>query len=103
MMQQITISGTTGVGKTLYADALERAASKAGYRVMVSDHQLFTNHARFSKQLAEVRRSHEDAHPDVSIIVINDGGPNLEVCFVNGVSHSMASVLFRGAADSSAL
>jgi broad-specificity NMP kinase len=95
-MKQIIIRGTTGVGKSLYADGLERAAIEAGYKVEVSDHLLFTNHNAFERDLKKTQKSHVDAGADISIIVINDGERDLQVNFVHGVSHRLACILFVG-------
>lgn len=93
-MQQIIISGTTGVGKTLYADELQRVVSEAGYSVEVSDHHLFTSDKNFRDRFDMVNNSH--AGSDFSIIVINNAEDDLQVRFSGGISHRIACVLFAG-------
>jgi len=96
MTEEIIIKGTTGVGKSLYAEALAHVAQQAGYRVEVSDHHLFTFSKNFSKELERVRRSHRVNQSDLSIVVINDGEPDLQVTFTKGVTYKLACVLFPG-------
>ena len=95
-MTEITISGTTGVGKTLYADGLVRTAENAGLSVAVSDHELFTSHQRFEARLASVRQRHKDGGTDLSIIVVNNRERSLVVDFGGRVPHRLACVIFPG-------
>ncbi|MGE9269795.1 MAG: hypothetical protein ACQKBU_03245 [Verrucomicrobiales bacterium] len=95
-MEQIIITGTTGVGKSLCADGLARAATIAGYTVEVSDHELFAWHDSFEKELERIRRQHNDAAVDISIIVINNAERDLQVTYVHGISYDLACDILIG-------
>ncbi|MCD0460073.1 hypothetical protein [Roseiconus lacunae] len=95
-MTEITITGTTGVGKTLYADGLARAAERAGLTIAVSDHELFTSHKKYQTHLASVRKRHEGSQVDLSVLVVNDGLPNLRVDFGGRVPYRIARAIFAG-------
>lgn len=94
--KEILVRGTGGVGKTLYADALTKVAEDAGLKVELSDHALFTSHINFEKDLERTRLAHRESNADISIIVINDRGPDLQVNFTQGVPHRLALALFPG-------
>ena len=93
-MHEIIIFGTTGVGKTLYADALKYAAISGGISVAISDHELFYHHSSYKEKLEKVKKRHGDSNVDISIIVVNDGGKNLRVDFGGRVPYRLACVLF---------
>ena len=95
-MEQILITGSSGVGKSLYADGLKRAATDAGYTVHVSDHELFTCRDSYEMDLAKTRKAHADVGVDISIIVINNGDPDLQVTFVHGIPYDLACKILIG-------
>lgn len=93
-MTEIIISGTSGVGKSLYADGLQSAAKSGNLTVVVSDHDLFSKHKGYLKDLAKVRNYHKSLGVDISIIVINDGQSRLKVEFGGFIPYSLARLLF---------
>lgn len=97
-MEQILITGGPGVGKSLYADGLKRAATDAGYTVQVSDQGLFTCRDSYEMDLEKTRKAHSDAGVDISIIVINNGDRDLQVTFVHGISYDLACEILIGMA-----
>lgn len=98
---EITISGTTGVGKSLYADGLVRAAENAGMKVAISDHELFTQHQKFDDHVSSIRQGHRDAGVVLSVLVVNDGKRSLRVDFGGNVPYHLACLIFPGMGSSS--
>lgn len=93
-MREILVSGTSGVGKSIYADALERSTARANLSIAVSDHELFTSHKDYSKTLEKIRNRHREQGVDISVLVVNDRGSNLRVDFGGSVPFFMSDILF---------
>lgn len=98
-MIEITISGTTGTGKSLYAEALTASARAGDLTVALSDHELFLNDKSKLKNLEKIKCDHKAMNVDLSIIVINDGQRNLRVDFGGAVPYWLARLLFPNLAS----
>lgn len=92
-MREILVSGTSGVGKSIYVEALERSTARANLSIAVSDHELFTSHRNYSTMLEKVRRRLGQG-VDISVLVVNDRGSNLRVDFGGSVPFFMSDILF---------
>lgn len=93
-MKEIIISGATGVGKTLYAEALSSAAESGGLSVLISDHELFANDHQYPKTLKKIKEMHKSSNVDLSILVVNDHSSSLKVDFGGAVPYNLACILF---------
>ena len=92
-MLEITVYGTTGTGKTSYAEAVRRAAETEGLKLAVCDHELFDWHPGYAKRLAKVKKAIAKTAPDISIVVINDRG-KLRIEFDSPLSHRFHHIVF---------
>ena len=97
-MLEILVSGGTGTGKSLYADAVATLAMRSQVSVAISDHELFTRHADFDAALMATRTQHLNETPDLSIIVVNNCGRKLSIEFGGRVPHRLSSIVFPNAA-----
>ncbi len=93
-MNEIIISGTTGVGKTEVANWIFANPELEGLRVLISDHALFASEKGFSTHLEKIKQKHLDGGADISILVINDGGRGLKIEFSNRAGHSVLERIF---------
>ena len=94
-MKRIVVYGTSGVGKSSFAEGVERRAKAEGLTCSVNDHWLYTNNRGFAKELEKVWDRLKDESPDIAVVVINDGG-KLRIEFEDWFSHSLHSVIFPG-------
>jgi DNA replication protein DnaC len=92
--EEIILRGASGVGKTLYANAISRNAARGDIRLVICDHYLYTNHPNFQRDFEKIRSEHLNTGANLSIIVIDDGGSDLMVTFTHGLSFDLAQVLF---------
>lgn len=93
-MNQIIISGTTGVGKTLYAKGLVALAESGNLSIAISDHELFTDTSNYSKRLEKIKKLHSDKNVDISIIVVNNGNGKLQIEFCDRMTYELMELFF---------
>jgi broad-specificity NMP kinase len=93
-MREILVCGASGVGKSIYVEALERSTARASLSIAVSDHELFTSHKDYSNTIEKVRNRHREQGVDISVLVVNDRGSNLRVDFGGSVPFFMSDILF---------
>ena len=93
-MREILITGMSGVGKSIYAAALQRSGVAANMSVAISDHELFSCRANYSKKLEDVRSQHLKWDVDLSILVVNDDSKSLRVDFGGLVPFEMGRIFF---------
>lgn len=93
-MQFIKIFGGTGTGKSMFADYIEATAKLGGISVAVSDHELLSSDKNYEKSLEKIKSNHQKMSVDLSILVINDAGPNMKVDFGGRVSYGLSCILF---------